>query len=71
MVTVTINENTPAGKRILKEIVSNPHIGQVNMPNPILNKSDNVAGYVSVDEYFSKLKATVRSKYQEINRESL
>ena len=62
MITVTINENTPAGKRILKEIVSNPHIGQVNMPNSILNKSDNVTGYVSVDEYFLKLKATVRMK---------
>ena len=32
---------------------------------------NTVAGYISVDEYFSKLKATVRNKYQETARESL
>ena len=71
MVTIIINENTPAGKRILNEIANNPHIGQVSMPNPIINKNGNISGYVSVDEYFSKLKATVRSKYQEKIGESL
>ena len=71
MVTVTINENTLAGKRILNEIANNPHVGQVIIPNPILNKSGNKAGYISVDEYFTQLRVAVRNKYQEINSESL
>ena len=71
MVTVIINEKTPAGKRILNEIASNPHIGQVSISNPILNENGNIAGYISVEEYFSKLKATVRNKYQEKTREGL
>ena len=71
MVTVTINENTPAGKQILNEIASNPQLGQVGMPDPILNKDDKIAGYISVDEYFSQLKSTIRNKYRKITRENL
>ena len=62
MVTITINEKTPDGKRILNEIARNPHIGQISIPKPSYDKNGNVAGYISVDEYFSKLKETVRSK---------
>ena len=71
MVTVTINENTPAGKQILNEIANNPQLGQVGMPDSILNKDDKIAGYISVDEYFSQLKSTVRNKYRKITRENL
>ena len=59
MITVTIDETTPAGKRILDEIASNPYVGHVNEAG-----NDGVAGYVSVDEYFSRLRETVQSKHR-------
>ena len=67
MVIVTIDEKTPAGKRILNEIVKNPHIGQINTLELNQDNDSNMAGYVSVDEYFSKLRTTVRSKFSKVN----
>ena len=71
MVTVTINENTAIGKRILNEIANNPKIGHINISEPTQSKNGDIAGYISVDEYFSKLKATVRNKYQIMTSENL
>jgi hypothetical protein len=71
MVTVIINENTTAGERILNEIANNPHIGHVSISEPVRNMNGDISGYISVDEYFSKLKAAVRNKYQEVSRENL
>ena len=69
MVTVQIDENTPAGKKILSEIAKNPQIGHIE--NFELDLNENPIGYVTVDEYFSRLKATVKRKYQEKVHEGL
>ena len=65
MITVLINENTPAGKRILNEIADNPQIGQISTLELNSDASSELAGYVTVDEYFSTLRETVRRKHQE------
>ena len=59
--TVQIDETTSAGKRILNEIAKNPQIGQIETSE--LDFQENPIRYVSVDEYFSRLKATVKRKY--------
>jgi len=69
MVTIQIDESTLEGKRILKEIANNPQIGQIESTELDLNKSP--IGYVTIDEYFSKLKATVERKYTEKAHEEL
>ena len=66
MRTILIEENTPAGKRIPNEIAKSPQIGQINLPGSNLDENGtNPAGYITVDEYFSKLRETIKRKHQE------
>jgi len=69
MVTVQIDESTPAGRKILNEIVKNPQIGQIETPE--LDSNETPIGYITVDEYFSKLRETVKRKHQERVHEGL
>jgi len=63
MIKVLINENTVAGRRILEEIAKNPQIGQVHLPESGIDEDAKPSGYITVDEYFSKLKTIVGQKY--------
>ena len=69
MITVQIDERTPAGKRILSEITNNPQIGQIETSE--LDSNKKPTGYITVDEYFSELRKTVKRKHQERVHEDL
>lgn len=61
-VTVKINSNTVAGRRILKEVATNPKIGSIRNPLVPRDENGNVIG-ISVEEYGKALMREVMKKF--------
>ena len=61
-VTVKINSNTVAGKRILKEVAANPKIGSIRNPLVPRDENGNVIG-ISVEEFGNALMSRLRELY--------
>ena len=61
-VTVKINSDTAAGRKILREIAANPKIGNIRNPLVPRDENGNVIG-ISVEEYGNALMSKLREMY--------
>ncbi len=69
MITVQINPQTQAGKRILKEIAANPKIGSIKNPLVPRDENGNVIG-CSVDYYCDQLEKMVMAKFDALDEKA-
>ncbi len=66
MITIKINPKSPAGRRIIKEVSSNPTIGTVDHPLIPRDEQGNVIGY-TVDYFCDELRKRVKAKFDAEN----
>lgn len=63
MITVTIDETKPIGRRILNEIANNPKIGTIEHPRIQRDENGKPLNCISVDQLFTKLDDKLSAHY--------